>query len=134
MSNTVSQILDERKKTHGEFKTHAEMAQYLKRVVRMSPNAARLSDAQMEAMDMIFHKCARVLNGDPNHKDHWDDIAGYAQLVSRELEKAASGDVVGSIAPSLSVAAASRRFNLCPCGHMDIQHDPNGRCKFCECN
>lgn len=85
--DTVSQILDERKKTHGEYATHARMAQDLKNVVRNSPNTSRLSDAQMEGLDMILHKVARILNGDPNHVDHWDDIAGYATLVSRELKK-----------------------------------------------
>jgi len=87
VNNTVAQILDERKKTHGEYTTHSKMAQDLKRVVRNSPNSAKLSDAQMEGLDMILHKVARILNGDANHKDHWDDIAGYATLVSRELEK-----------------------------------------------
>ncbi|WP_257617167.1 hypothetical protein [Campylobacter pinnipediorum] len=35
---------------------------------------------------MIAHKIARILAGNPNYKDHWDDIAGYATLVSKELE------------------------------------------------
>ena len=37
-------------------------------------------------LEMIGHKIARVLAGDCNHKDHWMDIGGYAQLVVRELE------------------------------------------------
>ena len=24
-------------------------------------------------------------NGDPNHKDHWDDVAGYAHIVSQRI-------------------------------------------------
>lgn len=83
--STTEQILNERSKTHGEFHTHASMAQALKHVVRNSPNSDRLSQVQMEGLDMILHKVARVLNGDPNHVDHWDDIAGYAELVAREL-------------------------------------------------
>lgn len=35
---------------------------------------------------MIFHKIARILNGDPNYADSWVDIAGYAKLVADELE------------------------------------------------
>jgi hypothetical protein len=46
----------------------------------------RLSVGQREALEMIAHKIARILSGDPNHKDHWEDIAGYAELVVRELE------------------------------------------------
>jgi hypothetical protein len=34
---------------------------------------------------MIAHKIARVLNGDCDCVDHWADIAGYGELVVREL-------------------------------------------------
>lgn len=82
-------ILKERQKTHGEFRTHAEISQDLKRVL-IHHYTQKMSDTQAEALDMICHKIARILNGNPNHKDHWDDIAGYATLVSKELEKHAS--------------------------------------------
>jgi hypothetical protein len=36
-------------------------------------------------LEMIAHKIGRVLAGDPNHADHWDDIAGYARLVARRV-------------------------------------------------
>ncbi len=35
---------------------------------------------------MIFHKIARIINGDPNYADSWVDIAGYATLVANRLE------------------------------------------------
>jgi hypothetical protein len=41
---------------------------------------------QVEALEMIAHKIGRILSGDPNHQDHWDDIAGYAKLVSERLQ------------------------------------------------
>ena len=41
---------------------------------------------QAEAIDMIFSKLARILNGDPNYADNWIDIAGYATLVADRLE------------------------------------------------
>ena len=44
-----------------------------------------LSPDQAEALDMIAHKIARILNGDPNHHDHWHDIAGYATLIADRL-------------------------------------------------
>ena len=34
---------------------------------------------------MIACKIARILSGDPNWRDHWDDIAGYATLVAERL-------------------------------------------------
>jgi len=39
-----------------------------------------------EALEMIQHKIARILNGDPNYADSWQDIAGYAQLIVKRIE------------------------------------------------
>lgn len=83
----VAKILEERKKTHGDYSTHAVMAQNMKEVVRKSPNREKLTPAMMEGLDMILHKVARILNGEPTHVDHWDDIGGYAELVAQELRK-----------------------------------------------
>ena len=44
-----------------------------------------LSPDQREALEMIAHKIARILNGDPDYADSWHDIAGYAQLVADRL-------------------------------------------------
>ena len=40
-----------------------------------------------EAITMIANKLGRVINGDPYYDDSWRDIAGYATLVVKELEK-----------------------------------------------
>jgi hypothetical protein len=79
-------ILAERQKTHGDFATHAHIAQALKDAAFIRGKDT-LSFTQREALEMILHKIARIVNGDPNHKDHWDDIAGYATLAARELNK-----------------------------------------------
>lgn len=42
----------------------------------------KLDDVQRESLSMIFHKIGRILAGDPNFRDHWDDIAGYAKLAA----------------------------------------------------
>lgn len=82
--NSTELILEERQKTHGDFKTHALITQSLKKAATEHAVSA-LSHVQAEALEMIIHKIGRILNGNPNHKDHWADIAGYATLVSREL-------------------------------------------------
>lgn len=87
-NDNIETILEERQKTHGEFSTHAEMTQELKLVMQSRAGCVRwnnLTPSMREALEMIVHKIGRILNGNPNHKDHWDDIAGYATLVSREL-------------------------------------------------
>lgn len=81
---TVKEILEQRQKTHGDFKTHAVISQQLKAVL-WQDKFQNLEPNQVEAIEMIFHKIARILNGDPNYRDHWDDIAGYATLVAQEL-------------------------------------------------
>ena len=80
----VRKILDEREETHGSFCDHAACSQELKGV--MAKHQSReLSHVQIEALEMIQHKIARILVGDPDVIDHWDDIAGYATLVADEL-------------------------------------------------
>lgn len=77
-------ILHDRGKTYGEFKDHAKITQDIKRMM-INFNAMKwygMQDFQREALEMIAHKIGRILNGDPNYADSWDDIAGYAKLVA----------------------------------------------------
>lgn len=76
----TDEILEERGKTHGNFNEQACTSQILKNYIHAHPNWHTLSYARKEALDMILHKIARIMNGDPDHHDHWDDIAGYARL------------------------------------------------------
>lgn len=81
----VDELLAERRVTHGAFGSHAEITQALKYHMHITPHWNSLMPYQKEALEMIVHKIGRVLNGRPDYKDHWDDIAGYAQLVSNIL-------------------------------------------------
>ena len=83
--NDIHKIIKERGKTHGNFRDQAYCAQSLKSVIKESPNYDRMSDVQKEALDMILHKIGRILAGNPDYKDHWVDIEGYANLISRNL-------------------------------------------------
>ena len=87
-STPTETILAERGTRYGPFTGQAEISQQLKGVVR-SFEASRgcdLDPDQREALEMICHKMARILNGDPNYHDSWADIAGYAKLVADRLE------------------------------------------------
>lgn len=79
MKMARKKILDEREKTHGDFSETAEIAQELKYIIHLT-NGVILSQAQMEALEMICTKIARILSGNPYEPDHWKDIAGYAEL------------------------------------------------------
>ena len=74
-------MLAERKLQHGDFSIQAEIAQRLKAIAQSDLGGySSMSFTQREAIDMILHKIARILAGNPNHHDHWDDIAGYAKI------------------------------------------------------
>ena len=85
---TTDQLLEQRGKTHGDFAVHARVTQKIKDAIYgdEDANSHLLSPIQRESVDMIAHKLGRIAAGDPNHKDHWDDIAGYARLVSQRLD------------------------------------------------
>lgn len=41
---------------------------------------------QKDALYMIIVKMSRILNGNPDYVDNWEDIAGYATLVANRLK------------------------------------------------
>lgn len=84
---SVNETLSERGKRYGEFDEHARIAQDLKYECTQSINWSTLAPDQREAIDMICHKLARILNGDADYADSWHDIAGYATLVENRLNK-----------------------------------------------
>jgi hypothetical protein len=85
VGGSLDELLDDRGETHGDWSENARVAQEMKELWRKTSGWSRLSCGQREALDLIGHKIARVLCGDPGYADHFVDIAGYAQLVVREL-------------------------------------------------
>lgn len=87
-TQTIDQTLAERGERYGTFSGHAEISQRIKGTIHhfAAIRACDLDPDQTEALDMIAHKIARILNGDPNYADSWHDIAGYAQLVADRLQ------------------------------------------------
>lgn len=85
MTQNIDALLAERGNTHGDYAEHAAITQALKDVMRSTPGWNRLNDIMKETLEMHAHKTGRILAGNPEHVDHWDDIAGYARLVSTRL-------------------------------------------------
>ena len=87
----INDVLAARGKTHGDYGDHARITQALKMQMRTSmPDGEgwhKLTVAQRETLDMIAHKIGRILAGDPDFRDHWVDIAGYAQLSADRCTK-----------------------------------------------
>ncbi len=83
---SLNDILAQRAATHGNYAEQAWVAQFIKQLLRASPRWRDLSLPQMESVEMIAMKLSRIVHGNPDEPDHWQDIAGYAQLIVRELE------------------------------------------------
>jgi len=84
----IGDVLKERGNRYGQFTDHAALSQKLKAVMMMhdADKYDKMAPDQREALEMIAHKQARILNGDPDYADSWRDIAGYATLVADRLE------------------------------------------------
>ena len=91
MSKTTEQLLAERGQTHGDYTDHATITQQLKHVINLWDKSFRsetkLNVVHRESLDMIVHKIGRILAGDPDFRDHWDVIAGYARLAAERCSK-----------------------------------------------
>lgn len=84
----ISKVLEARGNRYGVFTGHAEVAQALKAVVReqLYKRQKVLAPDQQEALDMVFHKIGRIINGDADYDDSWVDMAGYSKLVADRLQ------------------------------------------------
>ncbi|WP_395143677.1 DUF6378 domain-containing protein [Moraxella atlantae] len=83
----IDDILKERGNNYGSFYSNALISQALKHTIKHGSTYNELSYCQKEALDMIVHKIARIVNGDNTYLDSWIDIIGYSQLVIDEMNK-----------------------------------------------
>lgn len=78
----VKDILNERKKTHGDFTDNADIAQRLEDVIRSGRHWDKRTNVEKEAIGVICSKLARWVSAEYFHNDNPVDIAGYSVLVS----------------------------------------------------
>jgi len=83
----IDKLLAERQRSHGDFGAVAAVAQTIKQSLRRAARWDALPEKQREALEMITVKMARIVAGDHKHRDHWNDIAGYARLVTQDLHE-----------------------------------------------
>lgn len=77
---TIEDTLQERGSRYGDFSDNARIHQEMLKILLKESKYNNLSDVHKSALDVIIQKIARIVNGDPNYKDNWHDIAGYAKL------------------------------------------------------
>ena len=81
----IEEVLEKRQATYGSFTKNAEISQMMKYFMAQDTNYKQMPLAHREALEMIVHKIARIVNGDFNYIDNWIDICGYSQLVIEEI-------------------------------------------------
>ena len=81
---TIKETLSQRQEQYGSFEDVAMLTEQMVDVMRKG-YYENLAYNQKMALYMICSKMARIVNGNPNHKDSWHDIAGYATLIDNEL-------------------------------------------------
>jgi hypothetical protein len=77
------ELLSARQVTHGNFADNARYAQAIKALFQSSPTWATMPDIHREAMDFIASKFARILSGQADCLQHWEDVEGYAALAKQ---------------------------------------------------
>ena len=80
IKNKLEDTLKERNRRYGDFTHQAILAQQIKGVMWNNENWGLLSEDKKQALEVIADKISRIINGDPDYKDNWHDIAGYAKL------------------------------------------------------
>ena len=83
----LNEVLDVRKNNYGSFNDNSVLTDYLYGCVQK--NIEHEPPFIKEALHMICHKVARVVNGCVDYEDNWVDIAGYSQCVIDILKKQA---------------------------------------------
>lgn len=81
-------IIAVRRTTHGDFDDNAALSQTLKDAIRGFQRKdgvypwESFTPAMKDSLDTICAKIGRIAAGRADFKDHWSDIAGYAQLIA----------------------------------------------------
>lgn len=91
-TSSLGSVLQQRGSRYGEFINNANMSQDLKCIMEQSTNWNSMDNDMREALHMIAHKIARILEGDYSYDDSWVDIAGYSTLVAERLQKGITGE------------------------------------------
>lgn len=91
MVQSTAQVLEERGTRYGRFINQAGIAQGLHAVLQYGMQVVGKTRQdfhvdELEAVNMIVNKLARIYNGDNHYSDSWRDIAGYATLVADRLD------------------------------------------------
>ena len=84
-NKSLDELLTERGSRYGSIEEQFGKAQMIKHAINSHPNWRKMDLVKREALEMIATKISRIIVGDPNHIDNWQDIAGYSQCVIKTI-------------------------------------------------
>lgn len=113
-SKTGKALTGARPKTHGNFAEGAAITQGVMKLIMGGVKWERMNAAKKEALHMIVHKIHRIVTGDPNHLDHWNDIAGYADCAIKDDEALPKKKKRKVKSPSLKTARPAKKEVVAP--------------------
>lgn len=85
IKKVLSDTLKERATTHGDFTENADISQSLKAIAKRGSKWDSMTPVQKESVEVILAKIARIVTGNPNHRDNFHDVAGYAKLAEDRI-------------------------------------------------
>ena len=84
----IENLVADRGKQYGAFYDNAAVIQELKEVLlNNSQDWLKLQPDVKQALEMICTKIGRIITGNPDNIDSWEDIAGYSVLVADRIRK-----------------------------------------------
>lgn len=93
----VADITQKRGSVYGRFAHNAFVAQAIKTAMQNIPDPdgtpsplgpwERLPHDVRESLELIALKISRIVTGDPEYLDNWDDIGGYAKIVADRIRE-----------------------------------------------
>ena len=107
----IDNVLKQREQQYGDFKNVSNIFKGIMNQVNLNKGplfGLSESSEQWAAVHMIAMKLSRVVSGNPNNRDNWVDIAGYANLVLKSLDKSSSP----SIHKSMDTSSSSRKGDI----------------------
>lgn len=134
---TIEQTLQERGSRYGDFTDHADICDALINVCSGTgygpqTNFSRLDPVKRQAIRVICDKLARILSpgGDPEYRDNWHDIQGYAKLAE---DRCKDGDAKQQAELPLDPIMPELRAYAKPaeCQHGVVE---GGYCGECGCH
>jgi hypothetical protein len=81
----AAKLTQERGLTYGPFAANALTSQHIKASMRMLPQWDNLPLDIKESLELIATKISRIIGGDHDYLDNWDDIGGYAKLIADRI-------------------------------------------------